>query len=111
MASELFTPMQELQILAELTRLGYVAECSPRGPGVRGHWIVEAEPPQPCIMVCPSIHLETGRDDTGEVALLLFPDGHRILHCGYSGLIERLDPQRPLEDAVLQTERFAAVEA
>lgn len=108
MATELFTPMQELRILSELTRLGYVAEGSPRNAVTRGYWICEPEPPQPCIMVCPTIWSVTDRDDTGEVALILFPDGHRVLHCGLTGMIDRLDPDHPLEAAIQEVERFAA---
>lgn len=108
MAPELFSPMQELRILAELTRLGYVAETSPRNATTRGHWICELEPPQPCIMVCPTIWSAGGEDDTGEVALMLFPDGDQVLHCGLSGLVEHLDPDWPLERSIQEVERFAA---
>jgi len=108
MATELFSPSQELRILSELTRLGYVAEASPRNATTRGHWIVELEPPQPCIMVCPTIWSSTDHDDTGEVALMIFPDGHRVIHCGLSGLIDRLDHALTLEATVLQAEHLAA---
>lgn len=108
MAKELFTFTQELQILSELASLGYVAEHSPRDASTRGHWIFEVEPPEPCVMVCPSIYSSSGHDDTGEVALILFPDGHRILHCGLSGMVDHLDPDQPLAAAVQEAEQFAA---
>jgi hypothetical protein len=108
MALELFTPQQELAILSELTRLGYVSENSPQPPGTRGHWICELEPPQPCIMACPSIAHANGVDDTGYVMLMIFPDGDLILHCGFTGRIDYLDSEQGLEAAVLEAESFVS---
>lgn len=108
MALELFTPQQELAILSELTRLGYVSDGSDHGPTTRGHWICEVDPPQPCIMACPSIFHADGMDDTGYVMLMIFPDGDLILHCGFTGRIDYLDPEQGLEAAVLEAESFVS---
>lgn len=103
-----FTPQQELSILCELARLGYVREGSPEQREARGYWIFDSHTPQPCIMACPSLSHVEGADEAGYIMLMIFPDGDLILHCGFTGRIDYLELSEGIEAAVLEAERFAS---
>jgi hypothetical protein len=103
-----FAPLTTLRILSELTRLGFVSYQSQRSTSDRGYWICEMEPPQPCILACPTIIDAGGNDETGSIALMIFPDDHLVLHCGYTGMVEYPEPELGLESAVQEAERFIA---
>lgn len=107
-----FSQAQVLAILSALTELGYVSEYSRcQNPCARGFWACELGSNSPCILVCPALSPLGPHPDDGELALMLFADGSRLIHCGLSGMIDRMNPDMPLLTAIEEIEAIAAIAA